>query len=300
MSGAKRWLEDAPIRGPARSARPWTRRRRDPATRPSPASGSGHGSRRPGGIARASWPARAGRRLADAPARRRRCGARRYRDRPRQREPAPRPSSLATAPGAEPAPAGPPGARGNPLARAARRPEHRARRAGAPPPRPGGGRRAPAAHGAGARGGGSPPEVKVGRVRFSVPHQPPGQRFSVRAGAFQVVVLGTVFDVAVEEAGVSVAVASGTVEVHETASDRLVQRLPAGASWSSEPAAGPPAVRPPPPRRAVRPPPGPLSAQARPAHPRGPRRVSLDRPAIRSAPSPAIRRWSRRVGRRRS
>ncbi len=145
---------------------------------------------------------------------------------------------------------------------------------------------------------GSPPEVKVGRVRFSVPHQPPGQRFSVRAGAFRVVVLGTVFDVAVEEAGVSVAVASGTVEVHEVASDRLVQRLPAGASWSSEPAAGPPAVRPPPPRRAVRPTSRPALrklAQARPAHPAAARalaRVSLDRPAD---PVRAIARYQKMV-----
>jgi ferric-dicitrate binding protein FerR (iron transport regulator) len=80
-----------------------------------------------------------------------------------------------------------------------------------------------------------PPEVRVGRVRFSVPHQLlPGRRYRVRAGAYQIVVLGTTFDVAVESSGVSVEVESGTVEVQEVATDRVLQRLSAGSSWSSE------------------------------------------------------------------
>jgi ferric-dicitrate binding protein FerR (iron transport regulator) len=80
----------------------------------------------------------------------------------------------------------------------------------------------------------APPEVRVGRVRFSVPHQPPGQRYSVRAGAFEVVVLGTVFDVAVEASGVGVSVSNGTVEVREAGSPRTLARLTPGEQWSSE------------------------------------------------------------------
>ena len=101
----------------------------------------------------------------------------------------------------------------------------------------------------------APPEVRVGRVRFSVPHQPPGRRYSVRAGAFEVVVLGTTFDVAVEASGVGVSVASGTVEVREAGSPRLLARLTPGEAWSSEAEAPAPAPRPsarlrkPPPRR---------------------------------------------------
>ncbi len=103
----------------------------------------------------------------------------------------------------------------------------------------------------------TPPEVRVGRVRFSVPHQPPGQRYSVRAGAYRVVVLGTVFDVAVEEDGVSVQVERGTVQVQEAATDRVLQRLSAGSSWSSAPGGPPPSdaerARPDPVRRVMRP-----------------------------------------------
>jgi ferric-dicitrate binding protein FerR (iron transport regulator) len=83
----------------------------------------------------------------------------------------------------------------------------------------------------------APPEVRVGRVRFSVPHQRPGQRYVVRAGPYQVAVLGTVFEVAVEEGGVSVAVESGVVAVEEAASGRRLERLTAGQRWSSAPPA---------------------------------------------------------------
>jgi hypothetical protein len=78
-----------------------------------------------------------------------------------------------------------------------------------------------------------PPEVRAGRVRFSVPHQSPGQRYVVRAGAYQVAVLGTVFEVAVDGAAVSVAVESGVVAVEEAASGRRLERLTAGRTWSS-------------------------------------------------------------------
>jgi hypothetical protein len=79
------------------------------------------------------------------------------------------------------------------------------------------------------------PEVKVGRVRFQVPHQAPGRRYVVRAGSYQVVVLGTTFDVAVEEAGVGVSVSSGVVAVEDAASGRQLARLEPGMRWASEP-----------------------------------------------------------------
>jgi ferric-dicitrate binding protein FerR (iron transport regulator) len=80
----------------------------------------------------------------------------------------------------------------------------------------------------------APPEVRVGRVRFSVPHQAPGRRYIVRAGSYQVAVLGTTFVVAVEESGVSVAVESGMVDVQEAGSGRRLDRLEPGQRWSSE------------------------------------------------------------------
>jgi hypothetical protein len=79
----------------------------------------------------------------------------------------------------------------------------------------------------------TPPEVKVGKVRFSVPHQAPGRRYLVRAGAYQVVVIGTTFDVAVDDAGVAVAVTTGVVAVEDAASGRQLSRLVPGMRWSS-------------------------------------------------------------------
>jgi hypothetical protein len=111
----------------------------------------------------------------------------------------------------------------------------------------------------------APPEVRVGRVRFSVPEQAPGRRYAVRAGPYEVVVLGTVFDVAVEEAGVSVDVQSGTVEVHDastrqrlavlsprkrwSSADGQVRELPAAAAASPASARAPAPVRKRPPRK---------------------------------------------------
>jgi hypothetical protein len=89
----------------------------------------------------------------------------------------------------------------------------------------------------------TPPEVKVGKVRFSVPHQAPGRRYLVRAGAYQVVVIGTTFDVAVDDAGVAVAVTTGVVAVEDAASGRQLSRLVPGMRWSSgarDEAVGPP------------------------------------------------------------
>ena len=135
------------------------------------------------------------------------------------------------------------------------------------------------------------------------PHQAPGQRYSVHAGAYRVVVLGTVFDVAVDEDGVSVEVESGTVEVQEAADERPLQRLTAGSSWSSGHL---PAVAPPAPSRSVRravrharPParklgPGqagdPASARAS-IGGRGPVRRSRPRPGL--LPEAGRRRWAR-------
>jgi hypothetical protein len=80
----------------------------------------------------------------------------------------------------------------------------------------------------------TPPEVKRGRVRFSVPHQAPGRRYAVRAGAYRITVLGTVFDVAVEAATVQVAVSSGVVQIEEASSGKRLERLAAGEQWSSQ------------------------------------------------------------------
>jgi hypothetical protein len=86
------------------------------------------------------------------------------------------------------------------------------------------------------------PEVKVGRVRFSVPHQAPGHRYAVRAGGYRVVVLGTTFDVAVSDAGVGVAVTTGVVAVEDVHTGRELARLLPGMHWSS--AAAPAAPKP--------------------------------------------------------
>jgi ferric-dicitrate binding protein FerR (iron transport regulator) len=116
------------------------------------------------------------------------------------------------------------------------------------------------------------PEVRVGRVRFSVPHQE--HRYTVRAGQYQVAVLGTTFVVAVEDQGVTVSVESGVVQV-EDGSGRTLDRLEPGERWSSEPAA-PPIPHAPTPRR-IAPPADPAAAsaleEARAARARDPRRA---------------------------
>ena len=72
------------------------------------------------------------------------------------------------------------------------------------------------------------PSIEKGRAHLSVPHQPPGWRFSVTAGPYVVTVVGTKFDVQVASRTVGVDVTEGVVEVwrgsHST-------RLVAGDSW---------------------------------------------------------------------
>ena len=72
------------------------------------------------------------------------------------------------------------------------------------------------------------PSVEHGTARLSVPHQPPGWRFSVTAGPYVVTVVGTKFDVEVTSRTVGVAVDEGIVEVWRgSRSTRLV----AGDTW---------------------------------------------------------------------
>jgi transmembrane sensor len=72
------------------------------------------------------------------------------------------------------------------------------------------------------------PSIERGSARMSVPHQPPGWRFSVTAGPYVVTVVGTKFDVRVASRTVGVDVSEGIVEVWRgTHSTRLV----AGDSW---------------------------------------------------------------------
>jgi len=72
------------------------------------------------------------------------------------------------------------------------------------------------------------PSIEKGSAQLSVPHQPPGWRFSVTAGPYVVTVVGTKFGVQVVNRTVGVEVTEGVVEVwrgsHST-------RLVAGDSW---------------------------------------------------------------------
>ena len=94
------------------------------------------------------------------------------------------------------------------------------------------------------------PSVEKGSARLSVPHQPPGWRFSVTAGPYVVTVVGTKFEVRVAGHTVGVEVTEGVVEVwrgsHST-------RLVAGDAWhgplypeeaQATPASAAPAERP--------------------------------------------------------
>lgn len=72
------------------------------------------------------------------------------------------------------------------------------------------------------------PSIEQGTASLSVPHQPPGWRFSVTAGPYVVTVVGTKFNVKVGSRTVGVEVSEGVVEVwrgsHST-------RLVAGDAW---------------------------------------------------------------------
>ncbi len=74
------------------------------------------------------------------------------------------------------------------------------------------------------------PALEKGDASFSVPHQAPGRNFSVMAGPYRIVVIGTKFRLHVEGIKVAVAVDEGVVEVWRK--HRLV-RLATGDSWSS-------------------------------------------------------------------
>jgi ferric-dicitrate binding protein FerR (iron transport regulator) len=72
------------------------------------------------------------------------------------------------------------------------------------------------------------PSIQAGSAMLTVPHQPPGWHFSVTAGPYVVTVVGTKFEVHVDNSIVGVEVSEGVVEVwhgdHST-------RLAAGDSW---------------------------------------------------------------------
>jgi tetratricopeptide (TPR) repeat protein len=75
----------------------------------------------------------------------------------------------------------------------------------------------------------SRPSIERGVAKLSVPHQPPGWRFSVTAGPYVITVVGTKFEVDVENSTVGVAVTEGVVEVWRgSRSTRLV----AGDAWN--------------------------------------------------------------------
>jgi FecR protein len=75
---------------------------------------------------------------------------------------------------------------------------------------------------------GQRPALQRGRVQMEVPHQEPGDTFTVAAGPYVIVVVGTTFDVGVDKSHVEVDVSEGVVEVWR---DGEMVRLPAGKSW---------------------------------------------------------------------
>jgi transmembrane sensor len=85
------------------------------------------------------------------------------------------------------------------------------------------------------------PSVESGSAELSVPHQPPGWRFSLTAGPYVVTVVGTKFKVEMGSRSVGVEVTEGVVEVWRGS---RVTRLAAGDAWHGplhpeEPAAQP-------------------------------------------------------------
>ncbi len=111
------------------------------------------------------------------------------------------------------------------------------------------------------------PAIEHGSARLSVPHQPPGWRFSVTAGPYVVTVVGTKFTVEVGGRTVGVEVSEGVVEVSRGSH---TTRLAAGDAWHGplypEESAGSEdqaaSVTPPP---SERPQPAPARAQVSPA-----------------------------------
>lgn len=72
------------------------------------------------------------------------------------------------------------------------------------------------------------PSIERGTASLSVPHQPPGWRFSVTAGPYVVTVVGTKFKVEVGSRTVGVEVSEGVVEVWRGSQST---RLVAGDAW---------------------------------------------------------------------
>jgi ferric-dicitrate binding protein FerR (iron transport regulator) len=83
------------------------------------------------------------------------------------------------------------------------------------------------------------PSIDKGRVTLSVPRQKPGHRFTLRAGPYQISVLGTKFQVRVAGERVGVEVEEGAVEVSRAGRKVLVE---AGEAWHS-PSGAEPATR---------------------------------------------------------
>jgi hypothetical protein len=75
---------------------------------------------------------------------------------------------------------------------------------------------------------GQRPSVSRGRIGLEVPRQPPGEQFTVEAGPYMIVVVGTKFDVGMGPRQVEVSVKEGVVEVWR---DGKMVRLRAGNSW---------------------------------------------------------------------
>jgi hypothetical protein len=75
---------------------------------------------------------------------------------------------------------------------------------------------------------GQRPALKQGELSFEVPRQKPGEHFSVAAGPYVILVVGTKFDVGMGQGKVRVKVTEGVVEVWREAK---VVRLVAGDNW---------------------------------------------------------------------
>jgi hypothetical protein len=75
---------------------------------------------------------------------------------------------------------------------------------------------------------GQRPALSRGQIELEVPRQPPGEQFTVEAGPYMIVVVGTRFDVGMGARQVEVAVKEGVVEVWR---DGKMVRLKAGNFW---------------------------------------------------------------------
>ncbi len=83
---------------------------------------------------------------------------------------------------------------------------------------------------------GQRPSIARGHIDLEVPHQPPGEQFTVEAGPYMIVVVGTKFGVSLSPRQVDVSVTEGVVEVWR---DGKVVRLTAGRSFQGPVGAAP-------------------------------------------------------------